>query len=767
MKKALNLAAPALLAMLLASPAFAVDRIVPGTFATITDAITAASATGDRIVVDTAGTYAGFVINAKDLEVINTSAGTVTISSTINIDGAPTVTLTNLAVVAGGGNGVSVNNANATVLIQDSTISGSNQGVRINDSNTVTLDNTQVTGNAIGLVRDGGASSGTINVLNGSTINSSTGRGIELYRAVNLTITGSQVSSNGNDGIYLDNDPALVLQLSNARVNGNNGSGIELHRGAAVTVAAGSQVNNNTGAGIQRIDGSGQATTIDIIGSDISTNQINVDLVENGGLTITDSTVNNASNYGVWLRDRGVGTISFLRSDFRNNSGGNLRVENTSGSGNTTLTAARSRFERSGGGVTNIFIENAAMAVGSGFANCVIHEGSPQVFSMNNNGSATNLRFDFCTVVSRFSTTGDGIRLVADSTSSISGTVLNSIIEGADRALNFEGSGTISVTSDYNVVRGNGTNYNGVASAGANDKPGQNPLFVTPTSGNLDTAVLSLQAASPAVDAASLALSPSVTVDYSGVSRPLGVAADMGAYEYGNLSVDVDAEARTITVDGNAADWAGIGSDVVALNTGGRGQLLVNVRFAWDASRLYILAEEQSGDLAATEAANQTAYGAAPYNFDTVALFLDVDNSNNGEQTAQDFSPWFGLSSTSRTDLFAYRANNDGTYVGASLPSSSLSTSGTMGSRVVEAGLNWSDLALVINVGRQPVGGLAAAITAGFNFGCEPLLVDDSFAKQSFIGGSQFVAPTGLDANSRNIVLQNAPSTVGDWVMMN
>jgi hypothetical protein len=142
----------------------------------------------------------------------------------------------------------------------------------------------------------------TINVLNGSTINSSTGRGIELYRAVNLTITGSQVSSNGNDGIYLDNDPALVLQLSNARVNGNNGSGIELHRGAAVTVAAGSQVNNNTGAGIQRIDGSGQATTIDIIGSDISTNQINVDLVENGGLTITDSTVNNASNYGVWLR---------------------------------------------------------------------------------------------------------------------------------------------------------------------------------------------------------------------------------------------------------------------------------------------------------------------------------------------------------------------------------------------------------------------------------------------------------------------------------
>jgi hypothetical protein len=467
--------------------------------------------------------------------------------------------------------------------------------------------------------------------------------------------------------------------------------------------------------------------------------------------------------------DRGVGTISFLRSDFRNNSGGTTCAwKNTSGSGNTTLTAARSRFERSGGGVTNIFIENAAMAVGSGFANCVIHEGSPQVFSMNNNGSATNLRFDFCTVVSRFSTTGDGIRLVADSTSSISGTVLNSIIEGADRALNFEGSGTISVTATTTWCAATERTYNRRGLGRRQRQAGAEPLFVTPTSGNLDTAVLSLQAASPAVDAASLALSPSVTVDYSGVSRPLGVAADMGAYEYGNLSVDVDAEARTITVDGNAADWAGIGSDVVALNTGGRGQLLVNVRFAWDASRLYILAEEQSGDLAATEAANQTAYGAAPYNFDTVALFLDVDNSNNGEQTAQDFSPWFGLSSTSRTDLFAYRANNDGTYVGASLPSSSLSNLWNDGlPAVVEAGLNWSDLALVINVGRQPVGGLAAAITAGFNFGCEPLLVDDSFAKQSFIGGSQFVAPTGLDANSRNIVLQNAPSTVGDWVMMN
>lgn len=761
MKRVFASAVVALVACLSAQSALAVDRIVPGTYATIADAITAASS-GDRVVVNTAGSYAGFTINAKDLEVANTSAGTVTITGTINIDGSPTVILTALTVTAPGNNGVSVNNSGSTVSIVNSVITGNNQGVRINDSNTVTLNGTSVNANGTGLVRDGGASAGTINITNGSTLNSNTGRGIELYRTVNITISDSQVNSNSTDGIFVDNDPITLLQLTGAQIRLNGDNGIELNRGTNLQVTAGSQIQNNSGAGIQRINGSGQATTIAVTGSDVSTNNNNIDVVENATVTITDTTVNNGGNYGLWLRDRGVGAVTLTRSDFRNNSGGNLRIENTSGAGATTLLVSRSRFERSGGGVTNIYLQNGALAAGSSFANSIIHEGSPQFFSMNNDGSTANIRFDYCTVVSRFGTTGDGIRLVADGSSTVIGSVYNSIVEGADRALNFEGSGTVTTVSNYNVIRGA---LNGVAVAGANDKVGQNPLFVTPTTGSLNTAVLSLQSGSPAVDAANASLSPGIAVDYSGTARPIGATADMGAYEYGDISVDVDASQSTITVDGNAADWSALSSGTIALNTGGRGALLVNVKFAWDANRLYILAQEVAGDATATEGTAQASYGSAPYNFDTVALFLDLNNSNDGEQNAQDFSPWFGLSSTGRTDLFSYRANNDTTYVAASLPSSIVRTSGTIGSRVIEAGLNWSDLALVVNSGRQPGSNLVAAIADGFKFGCEPLLVDDNYNKQSFLGGAQYTAPTGLDANSRNIVLRAPASSVTDWMV--
>jgi hypothetical protein len=232
-------------------------------------------------------------------------------------------------------------------------------------------------------------------------------------------------------------------------------------------------------------------------------------------------------------------------------------------------------------------------------------------------------------------------------------------------------------------------------------------------------------------------------------------------------AVTVPVSQATITVDGNASDWASLASGVMSLNTGGRGTLTCNVRFAWNSSYLYLLAQESSTDTTQTEAANGTVYEATgPWSFDTVAFFMDLDNSNDNEQAARDFNPWFGFSSAGRTDLRTARIN-DLAALSSTLPfaGASVATAGTFAghNRTIEARISWADLASTVNTARQPGGNLLTAVAAGYRFGCEPCLVDDIYDRQSFIGGSQYTIPSGVDANSRDLILQAAPSGVSDW----
>lgn len=230
-------------------------------------------------------------------------------------------------------------------------------------------------------------------------------------------------------------------------------------------------------------------------------------------------------------------------------------------------------------------------------------------------------------------------------------------------------------------------------------------------------------------------------------------------------AVDIAAANVTINVDGDPSDWANVLSDSVPLDTGGRGDLTVDVTYAWDADNLYILMQEGPGDTTQQEAANQTAY-AEPYNYDGVAFWMDLDSSLDGEQTAQDFNPWFGLTSTERSDLFAYRANNDSTFIASTPSGITIATSGSQANndRVIEASIPWATLALVVDSGRQPGGDIEAAIEPGFSFGSQPLLIDDDFNAQSYIGGGQFTVPNGLDENSRNVVLSAETTSVDSWL---
>ena len=134
------------------------------------------------------------------------------------------------------------------------------------------------------------------------------------------------------------------------------------------------------------------------------------------------------------------------------------------------------------------------------------------------------------------------------------------------------------------------------------------------------------------------------------------------------------AYSTSITIDGNASDWANLGSGNAKMDTKGRGlhgNLAVDIQYAWDYTNLYILVKENTNyalALAENPAADVTEFQAGPYFHDTIGFWLDLDNnsgSTNGSggivfDNDADFQPWFGFSSTARTDLVYARQDNSG-----------------------------------------------------------------------------------------------------------
>jgi hypothetical protein len=236
----------------------------------------------------------------------------------------------------------------------------------------------------------------------------------------------------------------------------------------------------------------------------------------------------------------------------------------------------------------------------------------------------------------------------------------------------------------------------------------------------------------------------------------------MGAYEEQTTFVVppslpdmvLTADKSTIIVNGSASDWIGLISESQSLQTYGRGNLTCDVTFAWDNYFLYILVQETPGDTTQQEASSSSAYASDPWLFDGVAFWFDLDNSNDGEQL-QDLNLWLGFSSAGLSGLTICRINNTETLTPLPMQNGSTATSGSLSgnNRVIEASVKWSDIAATVESSRQPYGNILIAIGSGYQFGCEPLLLDDDYDGQSFIGGSQFINPCGVDMNSRDIIL--------------
>ncbi len=217
----------------------------------------------------------------------------------------------------------------------------------------------------------------------------------------------------------------------------------------------------------------------------------------------------------------------------------------------------------------------------------------------------------------------------------------------------------------------------------------------------------------------------------------------------------VDSKARrllvpkfTPTLDGDAKEWTGHGSRPLALDTSGRGELRANLSFAWDDEYLYTLIQETHRGKDVHEAADALQLGNTPWDFDTVNFYIDLGNGKRA--SLGDFVWQLGFGSDGQRDLaFSSQAPDDGT---ANLQSV-CSGKATSGDRRIEARVAWKGIAAAAFGQGSPY-----RAEPGLTIGCEPMLAEMNHTRQSFLGGSQYQRPTGIDANSIDLVLQS----VGD-----
>lgn len=203
-----------------------------------------------------------------------------------------------------------------------------------------------------------------------------------------------------------------------------------------------------------------------------------------------------------------------------------------------------------------------------------------------------------------------------------------------------------------------------------------------------------------------------------------------------------------IIVDGNAADWSRVTGSSITLDTAGRGQMKCDLRFAWDETFLYVHAKQNGVTPNVHEAANAEQLEAAPWDFDVVRISVDM---GNGERSViGDVPIAFGFSSTGRDDLSIAIAHPGERSLAIKSATSGKSEDGT---RFIEARIAWNGLRRCAFGAAADAGMKDFRAAAGLTIGCEPLLVEFNHTKQSFIGGAQYKAPNGNDANSIDLRL--------------
>jgi hypothetical protein len=212
----------------------------------------------------------------------------------------------------------------------------------------------------------------------------------------------------------------------------------------------------------------------------------------------------------------------------------------------------------------------------------------------------------------------------------------------------------------------------------------------------------------------------------------------------------VAADRAAITVDGDVREWANVGSETISMNTGGRGKLELDLRFAWDDEFFYVLAKQTAKGEKTNEVKDAAAYAFAPWDSDSVWLHLDIPNGRL--PPVGDLVIALSLNAKGAKDIFVAAG-----LVPEEAKQIHTATSGSaeVGNRVVEARVPWDVLIKYATSNQPRLVERLGRPESGFRFGCEPMLIEWNHQRQSFVGGAHYMRPTGRDANSRDIVLRD------------
>jgi hypothetical protein len=244
---------------------------------------------------------------------------------------------------------------------------------------------------------------------------------------------------------------------------------------------------------------------------------------------------------------------------------------------------------------------------------------------------------------------------------------------------------------------------------------------------------------------------PTGRIEESGrVSRVDGVAID---YDNGKVlrpphKAVVPPDYSTLvkigraTLDANGdVNWTGVRSDPIFLAGGDVSPMRASLRFAWDDKFLYFQVNQTAAATELIEAPSLEELMRHWWDFEDLTFDLDPGRGLTSVATVPAIT--LGWTSTGRRDLAYSPDLNPGDIAIRT------SGQGAKANREIDGRVSWDRLNEVY--GTTAPGDRWPA--AGRKLGCQPLLVDGTFKRQSYIGGARYARPSGLDKNSRTLVL--------------
>jgi hypothetical protein len=497
-------------------------------------------------ILDAGGLGSGFIIQQGAAVAIN--GLTVQAAHTGIVNGSGDVSLVGCLIRNNSVGGI-LNDG--TLTLSSTTISGNTTtnvgGGVFNQLGTLTMDNSAIQNNTA--YEGGGVYNLATMTMTNSSVNynhaqGGVGGGIE-NRHAHLTMTnGSAIVGNtaaSGDGGGLYNDVGSVVTLDNSVIGGMGTDGNAAHgsgggifntgAGSTVTIQNHSRVTGNTANGTLSTQGgggisTGSGTQTTLIGSTVSKNQVGSSSGSGGGignfggnLTLANMTVSGNTAYlggGIyngWVGTQGIATVT--NSTISGNSGvygggiansdGSLTVQGSTISGNGSFA--------DGAGIYNDGSASPVMATNSTLSGNAAGGNGGGIFSrFNAVSSLTNSTFSGNTA-----TTGsDGI--YHDSGAGPT-TLKNTLV--ADGCI-----GTV-ISGDYNLDSGATCHF-----ARPHDLASVNPVLGTlQVNAPGLTATHALLVGSAAVDRGGTSANGCPATDQRGISRPVGGACDIGAYE--------------------------------------------------------------------------------------------------------------------------------------------------------------------------------------------------------------------------------------------